>query len=95
MVSNFIMQALEGRSLTVYGSGQQSRSFCFVSDMVNGLIALMNGPCIHVWVQDVLLGAADVQGPINLGNPTELTIAEIADEIRRRIAPDLPIVYGP
>jgi UDP-glucuronate decarboxylase len=59
VVSNFVVQALQGIPLTVYGSGSQTRSFCYVSDLVNGLMRLMNG---------------DYIGPVNLGNPDEYTI---------------------
>lgn len=66
VVSNFIMAALENRPLPVYGSGDQTRSFCYVDDLIDGLTALMRAP-------------EDVTGPINLGNPGEFTIAELAD----------------
>jgi UDP-glucuronate decarboxylase len=65
VVSNFIVQALKGESLTVYGDGSQTRSFCYVSDLVEGLIGMME--------QD------EAAGPVNLGNPREFTIAELAD----------------
>lgn len=64
VVSNFIAQALAGQPLTVYGDGSQTRSFCFVSDLVRGLLAMLD---------------SDVVGPINLGNPTEMTVLELAD----------------
>lgn len=67
VVSNFIVQALEGSPLTVYGDGLQSRSFCYVSDLVRGLIALME---------------SESTGPINLGNPEELTMVGIAEKIK-------------
>jgi UDP-glucuronate decarboxylase len=65
VVSNFVVQALIGKDITIYGSGEQTRSFCYVSDLVSGLLALMNS------------GAA-ITGPINLGNPTEFSIYELA-----------------
>lgn len=68
VVSNFIVQALLNRDITVYGEGQQTRSFCYVDDLVDGLQRLMDS-------------ADDVTGPINLGNPTEFTIKELASEI--------------
>jgi len=68
VVSNFIMQALLGRPITIYGEGQQTRSFCYVDDLVEGFVRLMNSP-------------ADVTGPINLGNPGEFTIRELADMV--------------
>ncbi|MCG8443423.1 MAG: SDR family oxidoreductase [Caulobacterales bacterium] len=66
VVSNFIVQALRGDDISVYGEGQQTRSFCYVDDLVDALIALMKTP-------------ADVTGPINLGNPGEFTIRELAE----------------
>ncbi|CAN5307085.1 SDR family oxidoreductase [soil metagenome] len=68
VVSNFILQALHGHDLTIHGSGQQTRSFCFVTDLVDALIKLMNTP-------------DDVTGPINLGNPHELSILSLAELI--------------
>ncbi len=68
VVSNFIMQALRGEPLTIYGDGSQTRSFCFVDDLVDGLIALMESP-------------TDVTGPINLGNPSEFTMLELAEQV--------------
>jgi len=65
VVSNFIMQALLGRNITIYGEGLQTRSFCYVDDLVAGFIALMDSP-------------AGVTGPINLGNPGEFTMIELA-----------------
>ncbi|MBI2801306.1 MAG: SDR family oxidoreductase [Gammaproteobacteria bacterium] len=65
VVSNFIMQALRNDPITIYGAGSQTRSFCYVDDLIAGLIALMDSP-------------DDVSGPINLGNPDEFTIAELA-----------------
>jgi UDP-glucuronate decarboxylase len=69
VVSNFIVQALRGSDLTVYGDGSQTRSFCYIDDMVDGMIRMME--------------ATDVIGPINLGNPTESTVMELADMIKR------------
>jgi UDP-glucuronate decarboxylase len=68
VVSNFVVQALLGRDITVYGDGSQTRSFCYVADLVDGLIRLMNTP-------------PNVTGPMNLGNPTEFTIAELAQQV--------------
>jgi dTDP-glucose 4,6-dehydratase len=64
VVSNFLVQALQGKPLTIYGDGQQTRSFCYVDDEVRGLLALLDG---------------DVVGPINIGNPGEFTVRELAD----------------
>ncbi len=67
VVSNFIVQALQGEDITVYGSGDQTRSFCYISDMIFGLIAMMN--------------QEDFIGPVNLGNPTEFTILRLAENV--------------
>ena len=80
VVSNFIVQALRGEPLTLYGDGSQTRSFCYVSDLIDGLIRLMNG---------------DHTGPINLGNPDEFTIRELAELVRIQINPKLPLVEKP
>lgn len=68
VVSNFIMQALKGEPLTIFGDGTQTRSFCYVDDMIEGLIKMMNGP-------------DDFIGPVNLGNPTEFKIIDLAQKI--------------
>lgn len=68
VVSNFIMQAIRGDDITVYGEGSQTRSFCYVDDMIDGLIKLMNSP-------------DDLTGPVNLGNPTEFSILELARKV--------------
>ena len=78
VVSNFIVQALMGKSLTMYGDGSQTRSFCYVDDLVEGLIRLMNGK--HT-------------GPMNIGNPREFTIYELAEIIRLKVNPKLEISY--
>lgn len=80
VVSNFIVQALKGEPLTVYGDGSQTRSFSYVSDLVDGLIRLMNGEYI---------------GPVNLGNPGEYTILELAQIIQNMINPGAELVYKP
>jgi UDP-glucuronate decarboxylase len=80
VVSNFVVQALKRIPLTVYGDGSQTRSFCYVSDLVQGLMALMNG---------------DHEGPVNLGNPDEYTILELAQKIQEKINPDAEIQYQP
>ncbi len=69
MVSNFIVQALRGDEITIYGTGEQTRSFCFVDDLIEGLVRLMNSEGVHE--------------PVNLGNPEEFTIKELADEVGR------------
>src|SRR5215470_4792762 len=68
VVSNFIVQALAGEPITLYGDGNQSRSFCYVSDLIDGLVRLMESP-------------ADFNGPVNLGNPVEFTMRELAELI--------------
>jgi len=68
VVSNFIVQALKGEAITLYGDGSQTRSFCYVDDLVEGLIRLMESP-------------ATVTGPLNLGNPVEFTIRELAEQV--------------
>lgn len=80
VVSNFIVQALRNESLTLYGEGSQTRSFCFVDDLIEGLIRLMN---------------SSFTGPVNLGNPVEFTIRELAEHVVARINPDLPFVNNP
>nr|WP_293120628.1 GDP-mannose 4,6-dehydratase [Okeania sp. SIO1I7] len=80
VVSNFIAQALKGIPLTVYGDGSQTRSFCYVSDLVEGFIRLMN--------QDFI-------GPVNIGNPGEYTILELAQKIQQMVNPDAEITYKP
>ncbi|OIP76825.1 MAG: NAD-dependent dehydratase [Oscillatoriales cyanobacterium CG2_30_44_21] len=80
VVSNFIVQALKGIPLTIYGDGSQTRSFCYVSDLVEGLIRLMSG---------------DFIGPVNLGNPSEYTILQLAETIQRLIDPTAEIVFKP
>jgi UDP-glucuronate decarboxylase len=68
VVSNFVMQALRGQPITIYGSGNQTRSFCYVDDLIDGLILLMESP-------------DEFTGPVNLGNPAEVTIVELAQKI--------------
>ena len=80
VVSNFIVQALRGEPLTLYGDGSQTRSFCYVSDLIEGMFRLMNG---------------EHSGPINLGNPDEFTIRELAELVRQQIKPDLLLVEKP
>lgn len=80
VVSNFIVQALRGDALTIYGKGNQTRSFCYIDDLIEGLIRLMN---------------SDQTGPINIGNPNEFTILQLAQLIRNKINPSLPIIKKP
>lgn len=80
VVTNFITQALQGQPLTIYGTGEQTRSFCYCSDQVHGLQALMN---------------SNVQEPVNLGNPNEITIKALAHRISDLVNPGLPVVHEP
>jgi UDP-glucuronate decarboxylase len=70
VVSNFIVQALKGEDITIYGDGLQTRSFCYVDDLIEGMIRLMDSP-------------DDVTGPINVGNPGEFTMIELAENVLR------------
>lgn len=82
VVSNFIVQALQGKELTIYGKGEQTRSFCYVDDLVEGLVRLMNTDLIHE--------------PVNLGNPVEFTIRELAEEVKIACGvEDVKIKYCP
>ncbi len=76
VVSNFIVQALQGKSLTLYGDGSQTRSFCYVDDLIEGMVRFMN---------------SDFTGPINIGNPDEFTILKLAELVRCAINPSLTI----
>lgn len=82
VVSNFIMQALRGKNLTVFGDGSQTRSFCYVDDLVDALIRLMDSP-------------DDFTGPVNLGNPTEFTILELAEKVVKLTGSSSEIVFTP
>ena len=80
VVSNFLVQALEGKPLTVYGDGSQTRSFCYVDDQVRGILALLDG---------------DVTGPVNIGNPGEFTVRELAELVLELTGSRSDIVYEP
>jgi len=80
VVSNFVLQALQGIPLTIYGDGSQTRSFCYVADLVEGLIKLMNNDYIE---------------PVNLGNPGEYSILELAKTIQEMINPQAELVFKP
>ena len=82
VVSNFIVQALRGLPITLYGDGLQTRSFCYVDDLVDGLVRLMDSP-------------ADFTGPVNLGNPNEMTIRELAEMVVELCSSKSEIVYRP
>jgi UDP-glucuronate decarboxylase len=82
VISNFAIQALRGEPITIYGDGSQTRSFCYVDDMVDGLIRLMESP-------------DDLTGPVNLGNPEEITILEAAEKIIRLTGSRSAITFKP
>ena len=81
VVSNFIVQALRGEDITVYGQGQQTRSFCFISDLVRGLIAMMDQDQSH--------------GPVNMGNPKEFTILALAEKVKQYTGSKSSIIHKP
>jgi len=82
VVSNFIMQALTGEDITVYGDGSQTRSFCYVDDLIDGLIKLMNSP-------------DDFTGPVNLGNPVAISIIELAEKVIGLTGSGSKIIFKP
>jgi UDP-glucuronate decarboxylase len=82
VVSNFIMQALRGEPITIYGEGQQTRSFCYVDDLIDGLMRLMASP-------------ADFTGPVNLGNPAEFTMLQLAEKVLEMTGSKSEIVFRP
>ena len=82
VVSNFIVQALQGSPITIYGDGSQTRSFCYVSDLVEGIIKM-------------LTLASPVDTPINLGNPDEFSMLELAEKVVRITKSSSPIVFEP
>lgn len=81
VVSNFIVQALKGDDITVYGKGSQTRSFCYVDDLVDALVRLMN--------------KEGIVGPVNLGNPSEFTVLELADKVRKLTGSSSKILFNP
>ena len=83
VVSNFIVQALKGKDLTIYGTGEQTRSFCYVDDLVEGIIRLMNTE------------SEDINLPVNLGNPSEFTMNELAQEIAKVLGKDITLKHLP
>jgi UDP-glucuronate decarboxylase len=82
VVSNFIMQALRGEAITIYGDGQQTRSFCYVDDLIEGLVRLMNS-------ED------SFTGPVNLGNPVEFTMLELAQNILSKVGTSSDLIFQP
>ena len=83
VVSNFIVQALRGEDLTIYGTGEQTRSFCYVDDLVEGFIRLMNAE------------AEDIHMPVNIGNPGEFTMNELAREVAKAVGRETKITNMP
>ena len=82
VISNFIVQALKGEEITIYGEGKQTRSFCYVDDLIDGMIRLMRSP-------------ADFIGPVNLGNPSEYTIRQLAEEVLRLTGSRSKLAFKP
>ena len=82
MVSNFIVQALRGEDITIYGDGSQSRSFCYIDNLVDAFVRLMDS-------------RDDFTGPVNLGNPVEFTIKELAEQVVAMTGTKSKIVYKP
>jgi UDP-glucuronate decarboxylase len=82
VVSNFIVQALRGEPITIYGDGLQTRSFCYVDDLIDGLVRMMNNP-------------SGFAGPVNIGNPVEFTMLQLAHTVIRLTASDSRLVFAP
>jgi UDP-glucuronate decarboxylase len=97
VVSNFIVQALKGEPLTIYGEGQQTRSFTYVSDLIEGIVRLLmhedTGPSESAEV--LLEGPPDIHLPVNIGNPTEFTVAELAQKVLSLTGSASPIEHRP
>lgn len=83
VVSNFVVQALRGQELTIYGDGTQTRSFCYVSDLVDGIVRLMNAE------------GDDIHLPVNIGNPGEFTMNQLADEVGKAVGKEIKVKYMP
>jgi UDP-glucuronate decarboxylase len=82
VVSNFIVQAIKGEPITIYGDGSQTRSFCYVDDQIEGMIRLMESP-------------ADFTGPVNIGNPGEFTMIELAELVLRLVGSSSTLAFKP
>jgi UDP-glucuronate decarboxylase len=82
VVSNFVVQAIRGEPITIYGDGSQTRSFCYVDDLIEGMIRLMNSP-------------NDFTGPVNIGNPVEFSMIELAERVVRLVGSNSKIVFLP
>lgn len=81
VVSNFIVQALRGEDITIYGDGSQTRSFCYCDDLIEGFVRLMNHPSLI--------------GPVNIGNPNEFTILELAEKVLQKIGGSSKLIFKP
>lgn len=81
VVSNFVVQALKGEDITIYGDGSQTRSFCYVDDLIEGFVRLMN--------------TEDITGPVNIGNPGEFTMLELAEKVMAQVGGPSKLVYRP
>ena len=82
VVSNFIMQALQGQDITIYGDGQQTRSFCYVDDLIDGMVRLMESDPAFT-------------GPVNMGNPTEFTMLELAEQVLKIVGGSSKLIFKP
>ena len=82
VVSNFVIQALRGEDITLYGDGTQTRSFCYVADLIEGIVRFMDAP-------------AEIAGPMNLGNPVEFTIRQLAEMVIELVGTKSRLVYKP
>lgn len=82
VVSNFIVQALKGQNITIYGDGQQTRSFCYVDDLIDGMLRLMDS-------------TADFTGPVNIGNPVEFTMLELAEKVIKLVGGNSKLIFLP
>jgi UDP-glucuronate decarboxylase len=82
VVSNFIVQALRGDDITIYGDGSQTRSFCYVDDLIDGLVRMMASP-------------ASLTGPVNMGNPTEFSMLELAEAVLSLVGGKSKLVFLP
>jgi UDP-glucuronate decarboxylase len=82
VVSNFIVQALRGENISIFGDGSQTRSFCYVDDLIEAMLRMMETP-------------ADFTGPVNIGNPREMTVLELADKVIRLVGGKSQLVFHP
>jgi UDP-glucuronate decarboxylase len=88
VISNFIVQAMRGKEMTIYGDGTQTRSFCYVDDLIEGMVRLMN-------VEEGSHPSIDVHDPVNIGNANEFTMRELADEVARTTGVNAQVRYCP